>query len=206
MGGMDNGTLQVEAGMSAQLFESLRDGYEAALGYKELAQRVAAAEVGLTTSLDNGALGDLDAVLTADDLDIQDNLDLAGTSLHIAIEKTRLLRQKDTQQTRQRSQIDNFFGREVRIVPIDPTGTHPITRYYFSGGLAGTRRYEKCDFYRQRAHGVISDIDNTNAKLWVTSKVGTGRIAQFFADPYKWRIDMFDTDTGAPLVNVEFVD
>lgn len=206
MGSMDLGVVRPPvADVSTRLFEAFIDGPAAYQARDELAATIAETERGLLEDVGKSALGQAAELLTPGDIDVNNFPALAQTSLFLEVNKVRLDRADQILKAEHAALASLFFNKEVRVIPIDKE-SYPITRHYFSTGLMGSRRYEPSDFFRQRAHGHITEINRKTGQLWVTSKVGTGRISRFFGDPGKWSVDMVDPDTKRPLVSIEFVD
>ncbi len=190
-----------EVGGETHLFDVFRDGYEAFQARDQFVAELHDAENDLLDLIRAGAVDDLDA---ASDTVLPGHEAIAQSGLFLAVSKIKLERIDETFAEEKAALHEGYFGKEVYIEPVDPK-TRPITRYYYSGGLAGSRRYEPADVFRQRAHGMISGFDRRRGALWVTSKIGTGRVGRFFGDPYKWSVNMINHETGEPLVTIDFV-
>lgn len=191
--------------LAGQLFATFAEGHAAYQARDEFAEQIGLRETSLVSVIRNGALGGIDQLETSL-LTPSDHPDLALDSLRLIADKARLERTDQRLAAGAREIADLFMGREVRIKPVD-SEARPIARFYYSGGLAGSRQYEPSPVHRQRAHGKITGIDRRHGLLWVTSKVGTGRIGRFLGDaPYRWRVAMPTESAEEPLVHIDFVE
>ncbi len=94
-----------------------------------------------------------------------------------------------------------YVGRRVLATPAI-NGTKPLVEFAYSGGLTGLHEWTPREVpYFQKARGPIRHIFLRDNNLGVYRDNLTGRINKAFQQS-----QVIDTDTGLPLIRLQFLD